>query len=88
MSTESTLITFPCDFPIRVIGKNHPDFPLAITDIIVSHFPDFNKKTLSQKPSNLGQYLALRFDVHAENKPSLDALYQALTKHPDVKMVL
>lgn len=81
-------MTFPCDFPIRVMGKNHPDFPIAILKMITQHFPAFDQKKLQQNPSRLGQYLGLRFSVHAQDQASLDALYQALTKHPDVKMVL
>jgi hypothetical protein len=88
MSIEPSFIPFPCDFPLRVIGKNHPDFPLAISHIIQQHFPAFDEPTLQQISSRLDQYLALRFSVHAQNKASLDALYQALTQHPDVKMVL
>jgi putative lipoic acid-binding regulatory protein len=31
---QETLIEFPCDFPIKVMGETHPDFTSEINTIL------------------------------------------------------
>lgn len=86
--TNDSLIEFPCLFPIKMIGIHSSTFIEDIKHITIKHFPNFEEKDLVQKPSQKNNYLALTVTVFAQNKPSLDAFYEEITKHPQIKMVL
>lgn len=86
--TADTLLTFPCDFSIKVIGKNTSLFAHEILLITQKHFADVTAAALQLNPSKNANYLAITITVLATDKVTLDALYGDLTKHPDSKMVL
>ena len=83
-----SLIEFPCDFPIKVMGLHTPDFDLAIAEVARRFDPDFNHHITERRPSRSGRYLGLTITVRVHNRPQLDDLYRALTGHPMVKVVL
>lgn len=86
--TKETLLEFPCDFPVKIIGTNSPNFLKEIEGIVKKHVPNFKEDQLKQNLSQKGNFLAITVTVLAENQEMLDALYKELTKHPDIKMVL
>lgn len=88
MTDNQTLMQFPCDFPIKIIGNNTTNFLGEITRIIQKHYPNILESTINCQPSQNNNYLAIRVTLHVLDQPSLDALYQELTQHPDIKMVL
>ncbi len=87
-SKDSSLLKFPCDFPMKIMGKATGGFKHDIFAIIHKHYPDLKKDAVQTNTSKKGNFLAISVTVHALDKPSLDALYQDLNKHPDIKMVL
>jgi uncharacterized protein len=85
---QETLIEFPCDFPIKVMGETHPDFTNAVTQTIQQHIPTFDTQLIEMRGSAGGKYISLTCMVYVTSKPQLDAIYQALTSNPLVKVVL
>jgi putative lipoic acid-binding regulatory protein len=85
---QETLIEFPCDFPIKVMGETHPDFTNTVINTILPLNPDFNAANIEMRGSSGGKYISLTCTVHVTSKPQLDAIYRALTAHPMVKYVL
>jgi putative lipoic acid-binding regulatory protein len=83
-----TLIEFPCDFPIKVMGAAQDDFAQAIAEVVIKHAPEFDTGAMSTRPSKAGNYLALTCTIRAVSQAQLDALYRELTSHPLVKIVL
>ncbi|KTC89052.1 DUF493 domain-containing protein [Fluoribacter dumoffii] len=86
--TKTTLIEFPCYFPIKIIGSNSPVFLEEIWQMTITHFPNTEEDALTHKLSKDSNYLAITVTVFAENQDMLDAFYRAVTQHPEVKMVL
>ena len=86
--TEETLLKFPTEFPIKIMGKRSDDFAQTMVAIVLQHAPDFDPATLTLKPSAQGNYLSLTATINAQSKPQLDDLYRALSGHPMVKYVL
>jgi len=76
---EESLIDFPCDFPIKVMGAAIPEFHTRITDIATKHDTHFDPNETKIKNSKTGKYVSLTLNIHAVDKPQLDALYQELT---------
>jgi uncharacterized protein len=86
---EQSLIEYPSDFPIKVMGANTEAFVEAIVALTVQHDPEFDAASrLSRRPSSSGTYLGLTLTVRATSREQLDNLYRALSGHPLVKYVL
>jgi uncharacterized protein len=88
MTTKTTLIEYPCHFPVKIIGSNTTVFLEEIRLIVMRHFPKTKTAAIVHKPSKENTYLSITATVYAENQEIIDALYIELTSHPDVKMVL
>ena len=80
-SKEESLIDFPCDFPVKVMGAAIPEFHTCIESIAKKHDSDFCLEEISQNNSKTGKYVSLTLNIHAKDKAQLDALYQELTDH-------
>ncbi|MBC7756796.1 MAG: DUF493 domain-containing protein [Bdellovibrio sp.] len=83
-----TLIEFPCDFPIKVMGETHEDFASEIIKTIQKKLPSFDATKIEMRGSTGGKYISLTCTVHVTAKPQLDDIYRALTAHPMVKFAL
>jgi hypothetical protein len=83
-----TLLEFPCDFPLKIMGAAQADFADTVAALVVRHAPDFDVATLEMRPSKAGNYLSLTCTVRAVSQQQLDALYRELTSHPMVRVVL
>ena len=86
--TQETLIEFPCDFPIKVMGETHADFTSEIIKTIQTKLPNFNASQIEMRGSSGGKYISLTCNVHVTSKPQLDDIYRALTANPMVKVTL
>ena len=87
METPS-LIEYPCDFPIKVLGRTQAGFAQAVLGIVRAHAPDFDGSTMEMKTSKQGRYLSITCVIRASSREQLDALYKDLCDHPMVAMVL
>ena len=85
---QETLLEFPCDFPIKIMGLASNDLAQAVLTVVVKHAPDFDGATMEMRASSGGKYVSLTCTVKATSKRQLDALYMELTAHPLVKVVL
>jgi putative lipoic acid-binding regulatory protein len=86
--SKETLLEFPCDFPLKIMGANAADFAQAIAVVVRTHAPDFDPASIEMRPSKAGNYLSLTCTVRATSQAQLDALYRELTAHAAVKVVL
>jgi putative lipoic acid-binding regulatory protein len=83
-----SLIEYPSDFPIKVMGAMHDDFAQTIVEVVLQHDPSFHAGKVEMRPSTKGTYLSLTVTVRATSREQLDNLYRALSSHPMVKVVL
>ncbi len=86
--SEESLIEYPCDFPIKIMGKAEQDFAQITLAIVKHHAPDFDETTMEVRSSKGGNYLSITCTIRATSRSQLDALYRALTRHPMVSVVL
>jgi hypothetical protein len=85
---RQTLIEFPCDFPLKIMGARVEGFAQTIALVVCQHAPEFDAATMAMRPSAKGNYLSLTCTVRATSQAQLDALYRELSAHPMVKVVL
>jgi putative lipoic acid-binding regulatory protein len=87
-ASSESLLQFPCDFPIKVMGKAHPAFQQAIIEALRPFDVSLNDSRVQSRPSSGGRYVGLTVMVRATSRAQLDDIYRALTGHPMVKVVL
>lgn len=85
---KDTLLEFPCEFPVKVMGATQEGFAEEILRVVTIHAPDFDASRMEMRASSGGNYISLTCTVTATSKEQLDNLYRALTSHPMVKVVL
>lgn len=86
--TRESIIEFPLDFPIKVMGAQHPEFAATILNVVREYAPATTEKHLRTRDSSKGNYLSATVTIRAESQEQLDNIYRALSAHPMVKMVL
>jgi putative lipoic acid-binding regulatory protein len=83
-----SILEFPCQFPIKAMGKTSSKLDILIVDIIQRHVQDIPEGALLSRPSKNGKYTSITITIEATSKQQLDAIYQELSDHPDVLMAL
>ncbi len=86
--SEETLLEFPCQFPIKAMGRAELELDLLVVEIVRRHVVDINEGAVTSRPSKDGNYLAVTVIIEASSKQQLDAIYQDLSDHPHVLMAL
>jgi putative lipoic acid-binding regulatory protein len=85
---NSSLFEFPCEFPLKIVGRREDGFAQTIADVVRRHADDFEPNTIEMRPSKNARYLSLTVTINAQSREQLDGLYSELSKHPMVIMVL
>ncbi|HEY5759844.1 MAG TPA: DUF493 domain-containing protein [Steroidobacter sp.] len=87
-NTSDTLFVFPCDFPLKVMGRHTDDFRSIVLGIVQKHAGPIAPSNIEERPSASGSYLSLTCTFSAQSKQQLDDLYRELTAHERVMIVL
>ena len=86
--TSETLFEFPCDFPLKVMGRPTDEFRSLVLGIITRHAGEIDAAKIEERPSRDGSYLGLTYTLRATSKAQLDGLYRELTSCEHVLIVL
>ena len=79
---KETLIEYPSQFPIKVMGLDVDGYVNAVTEIAKQFDPTFDASTVELRPSSGGKYLGVTITVTATSREQLDDLYRTLTSNP------
>jgi uncharacterized protein len=85
---QTTLLRFPCSFPIKVMGYAEDDFDSLVVSIVRKHVNDLYEAAVSSRLSQGGRYLAITITIDAQSQEQLDAIYHELSSHERVLMAL
>ena len=85
---SESLVKYPCDFPLKIFGEQHPELAQSVLDVVIKHAPDFVAASMEMRASKTAKYISLTCTIRATSRAQLDAVYQELCAHPLVKMVL
>ena len=83
-----SVMKFPMDFPIKVMGLTVPARPKEVAAIARAHFEDFDDSLTQVSFSRTRKYQCVTITVRARSREQLDDVYRALTASPMVKIVL
>ncbi len=85
---EETFFEFPCQFPVKAMGKADLKFDLLVLEIVRRHSTVIDGQEIKVRPSKDGNYVSVTVLIEATSKKQLDAIYQELHDHPLVLMTL
>ena len=85
---EQSLIEYPSQFPIKVMGLNVDGFVHAMVSVARHFDPGFDAATVELRASKADKDLGVTLTVTATSREQLDELYRTLSTHPMVKLVL
>ena len=83
-----SLLEFPCDFPLKVMGMAAADFDSMVVSIVRRHVEDLGEGAIRSKQSRHGKYVSITVTFQAQSQKQLDRLYTELCAHEQVLMVL
>ena len=81
-------IEFPCDYPIKVLGRNVTEFENTVLNVFERHAPGFARDRIARKESRVGTFTSITVFITATGKPQLEALHEDLLATGLVQMVI
>lgn len=88
MTGDDSLLEFPCDFPIKAMGKSEDNFDALVVGIVRKHCPDLLEGAVKSRLSRKGNYVSVTVTIQAESRSQLDRIYMDLSAHEKVLMAL
>jgi putative lipoic acid-binding regulatory protein len=88
MTVRTELLEFPCDFPLKVMGRASEEFRALVRGIVECHAGILTQDRIAERLSRDGNFMSLTFTIRAVNREQLDALYRELTSAAEVLVVL
>ena len=85
---EESPLKFPCEFPIKAMGKSDCDLDIIVVEIVRKHAPDLSEGAIKTRASAEGNYISVTVTVNATSRKQLDAIYQDLVDCEAVIMAL
>ena len=87
MSDESA-IEFPCAFPIKMMGRDTPEFRATARTLIENHVGPVAAEDIKVNLSGKGNFVSVTVTVTATSQQQLDDIYRDVSAHDDVLMAL
>jgi len=81
-------IKFPCEYPIKIMGRNVDDFEKVILSVLDKCYADFSRKTITRRVSKEEKFISLTVTIIATGKLQLEELHKALKATGLVSIVL
>jgi len=85
--TES-LLKFPTDYPIKVVGLATPEFRARIHAVVLKHVPNVETDLITERLSKNGKFLSISYAIVAESREQVVALVTDLKAAEGVQTVL
>ncbi len=85
---EDNLMTFPCDFALKVMGENIDNYADYVLSVCQKHVAGVIENCVHTRPSRNGKYIAVTVKLVATSRKQLDDLYIELNACQHTKMAL
>jgi len=87
MSDES-LLKFPCEFPIKMMGRDTPEFRDTARSLVEKHTGPVDDAAIIDALSRNGNFVSITITVNASSQEQLDDIYRDISSHDAVLMAL
>lgn len=88
MKDTETLLAFPCAYPLKVFGLNTNEFYAAVVMVIEKYVAEGETVSYDTKTSSGGKYLSITATFTARSQEQLAVIYQELSQHKFVLMMM
>ena len=85
---EEKLLDFPCDFPIKMMGREQPKFRDAAVTLVERHTGKIRSDAIRTALSRNGNFLSITITIKAQNQQQLDDIYSDLSEHEEILVAL
>lgn len=85
---EESAIEFPCEFPIKVMGRNSAEFRATARALVEKHSGAVVDDAVQESLSRNERFVSVTVTITATSQQQLDNIYQDVTDHEDVLMAL
>ena len=85
---DETLLAFPCDFPIKMMGRDEPGFREAAVALVEQHAGTVSDDAIRTAMSRKGNFLSITITINAKSQKQLDGIYRDLTEHDEILVAL
>lgn len=86
--SDETALEFPCEFPIKMMGRESAQFRATARGIVEKHAGAVADDAVQASLSRNGRFVSVTVTITATSKQQLDDIYQDVTAHEDVLMAL
>ena len=86
--SEESAIKFPCSFPIKMMGRDTPEFRSTARAIVEKHAGVVADEAVQAALSRNGNFVSVTVTIVATSQEQLDKIYHDATAHDDVLMAL
>lgn len=87
LMTDS-LLEFPCEFPIKMMGRDDPEFRDAALQVIERHAGRIDEEAIRVSTSSQGNFLSITVTITATSQEQLDDIYRELSDHDKILVAL
>jgi hypothetical protein len=85
---DETLLEFPCSFPIKMMGRDTPEFRNTARALIENHTGSIDDDAIRSALSRNGNFVSITITINAQSQQQLDDIYRDVSSHDDVLMAL
>ncbi|MGI9248577.1 MAG: YbeD family protein [Woeseiaceae bacterium] len=85
---DQPVLAFPCDFPIKLMGRDTPEFRATARGLVENHAGAIADSAMQAAVSRNGRFVSVTITITATSQQQLDDIYQDVTSHDDVLMAL
>jgi len=86
--SEESVIEFPCEFPIKMMGRDTPEFRATTRLLIENHVGPIADEAIQSNLSGKGNFVSVTVTITATSQQQLDDIYRDVSGHDDVLMAL
>ncbi|MCP4302125.1 MAG: DUF493 domain-containing protein [Gammaproteobacteria bacterium] len=86
--TEESVLEFPCDFPIKMMGRDTPEFRATARALVENHAGHVADSAMQVALSRKGHFVSVTITIRATSQQQLDDIYNDVSSHDDVLMAL
>ena len=74
----ATPLAFPCDYPVKVMGRDTPEFRARVLEVLAAEVAPDAPPELAERPSRNGTYVSLTCTLRVASREQLDRIYRKL----------
>jgi hypothetical protein len=88
LDQEPPRIEFPCQYPIKIIGKAEQQFQKRVVEVVERHTGKIDCDLIKVQNSRKNNYLSVTVTITATSEEQLQNIFSDLKAIASVKMVL